>query len=172
MLEYYYKNVIRQDLLTKFSYKNLHELPELKQIVLTFPLSQSSLKALLPTLSALFLISSQKPFLLVSKRPSIVLKTKTGIPIGCKVDLRGDSIFFFLEKLIFSVLPRVKNLKWGYSQKNVFLRLENVFLFREIEKEFDHFQDVSKLNIHILFKAKSYHEVLAFLGALKFPSSH
>lgn len=169
MLKYYYKNIIRQDFLTKFNYKNVYELPELKQIQVIFTLSNTSLKSLLPALSALMLISSQKPSLIVSKRPHIVLKTRSGLPIGCKVTLRGSQKFLFLEKLIFSIFPRVKNLKWSYAQKTVFFRLENIFLYKEIEKDYDHFQDLSKLSINLVFKAKYKSEIVAFLGALKFP---
>lgn len=169
MLEHYYKNIIRQDLITKFCFKNIHEIPQLEQVILTFSLTQTSLKTLLPLMSSLFLISSQKPFFLVSKRYYITLKTKAGIPNGCRVNLRGGQCFKFLENLIFVVLPRVKNLKYSFFTKSVNISLENVYFFREIEKEYEYFQDLPNLNINLLFKAKNQQEIEIFLGALRFP---
>ena len=95
---YYYSNILKREFLTKYIYKNVYQLPKIKKIVLSLNFSQTSLKGLLPLLSALTLASSQKPSLLISNRPIILLRVKSGLPVGCKVDLRGQQLFFFLEK--------------------------------------------------------------------------
>jgi len=169
ILQYYYLNVIKQDLLTKFVYKNAFEIPSLNKIVLNFGLSQSTLRSLLPALSALLLISSQKACLVVSKRPILRLKVKGGVAVGCKIDLRGKEMFVFLEKLLFYVLPRLKDFKPTLTGNNVFFKIDNMFLFKEIEKEYDYFQELPNLSVNMNFKAKDLNEVRSILSAFKFP---
>lgn len=169
IFEYYYKTVIKQDLLTKFNYDNLHELPNLEKIVVSFSASQSSLRQILPLLSALTLISSQKPSLITTKRLHLFLKVQNGIPIGCKVDLRGKNKFLFLEKILIYVLPRIKDIKWSEAHRNFFLVIDNIFLFKEIEKDYELFQSLPRLNINLIFKARFKEEISCLLSALKFP---
>jgi large subunit ribosomal protein L5 len=106
---YYYYNILKREFLTKYIYKNVYQLPKINKIVLCLNFSQTSLKGLLPLLSALTLVSFQKPYLVTSNRPIILLRVKSGLPVGCKVDLRGQQLFFFFEKLIFSILPLLKD---------------------------------------------------------------
>ncbi len=169
ILQYYYLNVIKQDLLTKFVYLNVLEIPSLNKIVLNFGLSQSTLRTLIPALSALLLISSQKACLVASKRPLLSLKVRGGVAIGCKIDLRGKNMFLFLEKLIFYVLPRLKDFQFIVSGNNLFFKIDNLFLFKEIEKEYDYFQELPKLSVNVNFKAKNAVEVRSLLFAFKFP---
>lgn len=169
VLRYYYLNLIKQDLLTKFVYKNGLEIPSLNKIVLNFGLSQSTLRSLLPALAALLLISSQKACLVASKRPILRLKVKGGVAVGCKIDLRGHEMFVFLEKLVFYILPRLKSFQSTISDSNVFFKIDNLFLFKEIEKEYEYFQELPNLSVNINFKAKDANEVRYILSAFKFP---
>lgn len=168
LLHYYYFNVIKQDLLTKFIYENVLEIPSLNKIVLNFGLSQSTLRSLLPALAALSLISSQKSSLVASKHSSLRLKVKGGVVVGCKIDLRGKEMFAFLEKLIFYVVPRLKDFKPTFSNHNLFFKIDNLFLFKEIEKEYDYFQELPNLSVNINLKAKNSAEVRSILSAFKF----
>lgn len=171
-LYYYYHSIVKQDLLTKFNYANVAQIPRLKKIELSFKVSQSSLRHLLPLISALTLISSQKPSLLTSKKANLTLKLKKGLPVGCQVSLRKEVKYFFLERLIFSVFPQIKDFSLPFlkvGEKNVFLILDNLFYFKEIEKEYENFQDLPPLSINFVFEAKNKKEVFAFLSALKFP---
>ena len=168
ILQYYYTNIIKQDLLTKFVYENALELPLLNKIVLNLGLSQTTLRSVLPSLTALLLISSQKACLVVSKRPTLTLKVKNGVAIGCKIEIRGKVMFLFIEKLVLFILPRLKAFHFTVSGNNVFFKIDNLFLFKEIEKEYDYFQELSKLSVNINFKAKNSKEVHSILSALKF----
>ena len=168
--KYYYEYILKQDFLTKFTYEHSLEIPFLNKIVLNFGASQSSFKNLLPSLAATLLLSSQRPCIVISKKTSLTLKVKGGVAIGCKIDLRGANKFLFFEKLIFCILPRIKNFRYIVTENNVFFKLDNLFLFKEIEKEYDYFQDLPKLNVNLNFKAQNPQEVLAFLSACKFPS--
>ncbi len=167
--KYYYEYILKQDFLTKFTYQHSLKIPLLNKIVLNFGASQSTLKNLLPSLTAILLLTSQRPSIVISKRTTLTLKIKGGVAIGCKIDLRGVNKFLFFEKLIFCILPRIKNFRYTVTRNNVFFKLDNLFLFKEIEKKYDYFQDLPQLNININFKAQNSQEVLAFLSACKFP---
>ena len=167
--KYHYVKVLKQDFLTKFNYENSLQIPSLKKTVLSFGVTPSTLRNLLPSLGALFLVSSQKPCLVACKRPNLTLKFKGGAAIGCKLDLRGKDQFLFFEKLVLCILPRLKNFHYTVANNNVFFKIDNLFLFKEIEKEYDYFQDLSDLSVNLTFKAQTSQEVLVFLHALKWP---
>jgi large subunit ribosomal protein L5 len=169
--QYYYNNVLKHDFLIKFDYENSLQIPSLNKVVLNFGVSQSTLRSLLPSLAALLLISSHKPYMVPSKKPNIRLKVKGGVAIGCKVDIRGKEKFLFFEKLILYVLPRLKNFQYTVTGNNVFFKIDNLFLFKELEKEYDYFQDLPKLSINLNFRAQSSLEIINFLSALKFPAT-
>lgn len=171
MIKSYYQNIIKQDLMTKFNYVNVLEIPTLKKIVIHFGVSHSTLRHLLPSLAALLLVSSQTPFMVASKKTNIRLKVKGGVAIGCKIDLHGKEKDLFLEKLLIYVLPRLKNFRYVVADTNVFFKIDNLFLFKELEKEYDFFQDLAKLNVNLNFQAENSEEVKLFLSALRFPTT-
>lgn len=168
-LYYYYNKIIKQDLLTKYTYSNYLEIPRFEKIVLRFNVNQVSLKSILPSLAGLFLISSQKPSLKYSNKVNVILRVKGGSIISCKVDLRSKDMFFFMEKLIFLVLPKMKGFSYAIQQQVLSFKIENVFLFKELEKEYEHFQDLPYLNVNIFFRAKNRSEIIGLLSAIKFP---
>jgi large subunit ribosomal protein L5 len=170
-IEYYYNNVLMQEFLTKYLYKNVYQLPKLNKIVVSMTLSQTSLKGLLPLISALTIISSQKPFLLTSKRIYITLRVKSGLPVGCKVDLRGKRKFFFLEKLVLSILPRLKEFSVSLQRNVVSISLLNLFIFKEIEKDYEYFPNLPQLKIHLVLNVSAFKEIYDLLVAFRFPVS-
>ena len=89
-LEYYYKTIIKYDLINKFSYSNIKKIPELKKIVLNFGCKSSEIKELATSLLALeLIINTNTPiFLTKSKQPNVLLKIRKGAPVGCKVILK------------------------------------------------------------------------------------
>lgn len=167
---YYYKNVLKREFLTRYVYENVYQLPKMKKIVLSLSFSQISLRGLLPLLSALTLISSQKSYLLNSSRPIVLLRLKSGLPIGCRVDLRGQQLFFFFEKLNFSVLPRLKDFSLGFRKNILFLSIPSLSIFKEIEKDYEYFTDMPSLNIVFVFATSNRkREIVDFLTAFRFP---
>jgi large subunit ribosomal protein L5 len=168
----YYKTIVRQDLLTKYNYTNFAEIPRLQKICLNFQVSQSSLRQLLPLMTALTLASFQKPSLLRSKQVNLILRLKKGSPIGCQVILRGQKMYSFLETLLFFIFPQIKGTFFSafrFVKKVAFFSLENPFLFREIEKEYENFQELPFLHFSMVFTAEKKEEIVSFLSALKFP---
>ena len=95
-LEYYYNNVIKFDLINRFNYKNLKNIPKLEKIVLNFGCKTFELKKLSLSLLSLQLITDKKGILTVSKKPNIVLKIRKGNPVGCKVILTKNLILYHI----------------------------------------------------------------------------
>ena len=87
-LDYFYTKTLKFDLINKFYYKELKNLPKLKKIVLNFNCRTTNLKTLATHLLALELITNQKSNLTISKRPNLLLKIRKGNPVGCKVILK------------------------------------------------------------------------------------
>jgi large subunit ribosomal protein L5 len=166
---YYYNYNLKSDFVTKYLYTNVYQLPKLEKIVLSFTVSQTSLKNLLPLLSAMMLITSHKPCVITSKRLNISLKVKSGLPVGCKVNLRSEHKFLFFEKLVFSVFPRLRDFSFVFREKILFFSIPNLFVFKEVEKEFEHFYDLPLLTVSVVFYSKSKKEIVDFLREFYFP---
>ena len=165
---------MKYELLNKFNYKKIEEIPEIKTIVLNFGCKTTEIKSLTASLLALELITNQKGTLTTTKFPNVVLKIKKGNPAGCKVVLKKKNMFNFFLKMITIIFPKLKNFK-GFSlskksNKNIFsYELEDVFSFRELEKQYYLFNNLSKLHITIITNCKCKNELLFLLRAFQFP---
>ena len=98
LLENYYKKVIRHDLINKFSYHDLGDIPELKKIILNFGCKSFVIKNIAASLSALELITAKQGTVTKAKRANILLKVRKGHPVGCIVVLTKIKMYhFFFE---------------------------------------------------------------------------
>jgi large subunit ribosomal protein L5 len=123
-------------------------------------------------MSAMTLISFQKSYFITSNKSNLILKLKKGVPVGCQVSLRGEAIHIFLERFLFQILPQFKgSLKpiFRFGKENIFFTLDNLFFFKEIEKEYENFQDLPKLNITMVLNSRKKEQAIGLLSALKFP---
>jgi large subunit ribosomal protein L5 len=93
--ENYYINIIKYDLVNKFYYKNHKKIPKLNKIILNFNCKNINFKLLISSIIALELITTQKSIITSSKKSNITLKIRKGNPIGCKVTLRKEKMYFF-----------------------------------------------------------------------------
>lgn len=97
-LKNYNENIVKYDLINKFEYTTINNLPKIKKIILSFNFKKFDFKLLISALIALEIISLQKCSLLKAKKFNISLKIRKGNPIGCKVILRKNNMrFFFLN---------------------------------------------------------------------------
>lgn len=142
-LKKHYFQVVRPDILIKGSFKSIMEIPELKKITLNMSVKDTiqDKKAILSGLITLERISGQRPTITRAKKSVASYSLKEGAIIGCKVSLTGDSMYNFLDKLVYIVLPRVKELKAlklgsfnGHG--NYALGLSDLLVFPEIESEY------------------------------------
>lgn len=170
----YLHTITRYDLINTFFYCNIKQIPKLKGIVLNFGFQKSNLKYLISGLVALEFISFKKSKLTRSKHLNIFLKIKKGNPVGCKVILKKDPMFFFYLKLITRIFPKIKQFQTDYykqnfnSIKSVSIKLENTLLFTEIENQYQFFKNIPSLDITLLLNSKSQNELFFLLKSIKF----
>jgi large subunit ribosomal protein L5 len=173
-LEYYYFNTIKYDLINRFNYKNIKNVPKLNKIILNFGCKTFELKKLSTSLLSLQLITTKKGTLTVSKQPNIVLKIRKGNPVGCKVVLVKTVMYKFLSKLLIEVLPRLKNkilLKKVFYKNTLTYNFENIFIFKELEKNYLFFSILKNLQVTFVTNTLSNQELFFLLSSFKFPAN-
>jgi len=134
-----YNNEIVKDLMSKYSYKSTMEVPKLDKIVINMGVGDgaSNAKLIEAAMHDLRLISGQQPVVTKAKKAIAGFKIREGQAIGCKVTLRGENMYNFLDKLISITLPRVRDFR-GISNKsfdgrgNYTLGLNEQLIFSEI----------------------------------------
>ena len=167
-----YKNEVAPTLTEKFGYKNAMQLPKVEKIIINMGVGEAvgNPKALDSAVGDLTIISGQKPVLTRAKKSLAAWKLREGMPIGCKVTLRGTRMYQFLDKFMNVVLPRVRDFR-GVSAKafdgrgNYSIGLKEQLIFPEIE--YDKIDKLRGMNIVVVTTAKSdeeAHELLRLMG--------
>lgn len=173
-LQKHYEDVIAPALLKEFGYKNKLEIPKLEKIVLNMGVGAATedRKALEGALKDMEAIAGQKPVLTHSKKSIATFKLRQGMPIGCKVTLRRDKMYEFLDRLITTALPRVRDFR-GVSAKsfdgrgNYALGLKEQIVFLEIN--YDLVDKIRGMDIVIATTAKTDAEAKALLAGFGMP---
>jgi large subunit ribosomal protein L5 len=167
--EYYNENVVKYDLVNKFRYKNLTNIPKLKFISLRFNFKRYDLKQLIAALTALELITSQKGSLLESRVSSVSLKIRKGQPIGCKVILRRVKMKQFLAKLINKIIIENKtaNQETNFACNMFSFKISNVLIFSELEKNYQFFKNLKGLDISIATTAVNFKSFMFLIKSHK-----
>lgn len=173
-LEYYYKNIIKYDLTNKFLYKNINEVPEIKNIILNFGNKSTKLKNFAAALLALELISTKKGILTKTKKSNLFLKIQKGKPAGCKIILKKTLMYNFLNKILVEITPNIKNFlvfKTKYKNyRNFSFNLDTKKLvFTELKEHYHLSKTLSYLNITIATDAKTQKELFFLLRSFNFP---
>lgn len=173
-LKEYYKTVVVKQLINQFSYKNIMQVPVITKITLNMGIGEAVNDRKIVTQAAeeLTLIAGQKAVITKSKKSIANFKVREDWPIGCKVTLRKEKMYNFLEKLISIVIPRIKDFrglnKRGFDvQGNYSLGIKEQIVFPEIQ--YDKITDVRGLDICITTSAKTSKEGEALLMAMHFP---
>ena len=172
-LEYYYFNIIKYDLINRFNYQNIKDIPKLKKIILNFGCKTFELKKLSISLLSLQLITAKKGSLTISKQSNIVLKIRKGNPVGCKVVLVKTLMYIFLAKLLLEGLPRLKNkilLKKVFYKNTLTYNFENILIFKELEKNYLFFSLLKNLQVTFVTNTFSNEELFFLLCSFKFPT--
>lgn len=171
--EKYLKEIV--PLMTKeFSYDNVMEVPRLKKIVLNVGLGEAiqNIKLLDAAQKELSMISGQKAVVTKAKKSIAAFKLRQGVAIGCKVTLRGDRMYEFLDRLISVALPRIRDFK-GIAGKafdgrgNYALGLKEQFIFPEID--YDKVEMVHGLDVIFCTSAKTDKESKSLLRYMGMP---
>jgi large subunit ribosomal protein L5 len=169
-----YNNEIVKDLMSKYSYKSTMEVPKLDKIVINMGVGDgaSNAKLIEAAMHDLRLISGQQPVVTKAKKAIAGFKIREGQAIGCKVTLRGENMYNFLDKLISITLPRVRDFR-GISPKsfdgrgNYTLGLNEQLIFSEIV--YDDVVKVRGMDIVFVTTAKTNEEAYDLLKGFGMP---
>ncbi len=170
----YYKDTVVAELKKQFGYKSIMQVPKIEKITLNMGVGEAlNDKKLLENAAAdMATISGQKPLITKARKSVAGFKIREGYPIGCKVTLRGDRMWEFLERLISIALPRVRDFR-GVSAKsfdgrgNYSMGVREQIIFPEIE--YDKIDRIRGLDITITTSAANDAEGQALLAAFNFP---
>ena len=173
-LREFYKNTVVPELVKQFGYKSVMEVPRIEKITLNMGVGEAvaDKKVMEHAVSDLEKIAGQKPVVTVARKSIAGFKIRDNNPVGCKVILRRDQMFEFLDRLITIALPRVRDFR-GVSGKsfdgrgNYNMGVREQIIFPEIE--YDKIDALRGLNITITTTAKTDEEAKALLSLFKFP---
>lgn len=173
LLEFYRKDVVEK-LKAKFAYKSSMQVPRITKVTLNMGLGEAreDKKVIAAAMSDLEKIAGQKPVATISRKSIAGFKLRENWPIGCKVTIRGERMYEFLDRLITIALPRVRDFR-GLTIKsfdgrgNYSLGLKEQIVFPEID--YDKIDALRGLDITITTTAKTNKEAQALLEAFSFP---
>ncbi len=169
-----YLNEIVPSLQKKHNYKSIMEVPKLEKVVINIGVGDatSNSKLIEAAVKDLELIAGQKPVITKARKSIAGFKVREGQAIGCKVTLRGENMYNFIDKLVSIALPRVRDFR-GVSPKafdgrgNYTLGIKEQLIFSEID--YDNVVKVRGMDIVFVTTAKSNEEAFDLLNELGIP---
>jgi large subunit ribosomal protein L5 len=165
---------VSKDLQTQFSYKSSMEIPRITKITLNMGVGEASQdkKIIDSAVKDMTLIAGQKPVVTLARKAIAGFKIREEMPIGCKVTLRRDQMYEFLDRLVNFAIPRIRDFR-GLSPKafdgqgNYNMGMTEQIAFPEVD--YDKIDKLRGLNISITTTARSDEEGRALLAAFQFP---
>ncbi|NLB51746.1 MAG: 50S ribosomal protein L5 [Syntrophomonadaceae bacterium] len=169
-----YKKEIVPKLMDKFQYKNVNQVPVIERVVLNIGVGEAiqNPKSLDGAVNDLIAISGQKPVITKARKSIAGFKLREGMPIGCKVTLRGERMYDFLDRLMNLALPRVRDFRGVSPQAfdgrgNFSLGIKEQTIFPEIE--YDKMDKIRGLEVVIVTTAKTDEEARELLRSMGMP---
>jgi len=171
--ERYRENMVGE-LMKKFSYSTVMQVPRIEKVVINLGLGEATQnpKIIDSAVADVVLITGQKPVVTRAKKSIAQFRLREGMPIGVKVTLRGDRMFYFLDKLVNVALPRVRDFR-GVSPRafdgrgNYTLGLREQLIFPEVD--YDKVDKVRGMEVVIVTTAKTDEEARALLTLMGMP---
>ncbi len=173
-LQQHYLQKVIPDLIQQFGYKTIMEVPKITKITLNMGVGEAARdkKLITAAISDLEAIAGQKVVPTITRKSIATFKTREGMALGCKVTLRRDKMYEFLDRLVSIVFPRTRDFR-GLNPRafdgrgNYSLGIKEQVVFPEIE--YDKIDKIRGLNVTITTTAKTDAEARALLKAFKFP---
>jgi large subunit ribosomal protein L5 len=170
----FYKDKVTKDLMKQFGYKSVMEVPRIEKITLNMGVGEAvaDKKVMEFAVGDMQKIAGQKPVVTMSKKSIAGFKIREGYPVGCKVTLRKERMYEFLDRLISVAIPRIRDFR-GISGKsfdgrgNYNMGVKEQIIFPEIE--YEKIDALRGMNITITTSAKTDEEAKALLMAFKLP---
>jgi large subunit ribosomal protein L5 len=173
-LQTYYKETVVPQLMEKFSYGNVMEVPKITKICLNMGVGEAvgDKKVMGRAVGDMTAIAGQKPVVRLARKSVASFKIRDGWPVGCKVTLRRERMYEFLDRLVSIAIPRVRDFR-GLNRKsfdgrgNYSMGVKEQIMFPEID--YDQIDVIRGMDITITTTAKNDEEALALLQAFNFP---
>jgi large subunit ribosomal protein L5 len=173
-LNQFYKETVAPQLMKQFGYKSVMEVPRIEKITLNMGVGEAvaDKKVMDHAVSDMTKIAGQKPVVTKSKKSIAGFKIRENYPVGCKVTLRRERMYEFMDRLVTVAIPRIRDFR-GISGKsfdgrgNYNMGVKEQIIFPEIE--YDKIDALRGMNITITTTAKTDEEARALLLAFKFP---
>jgi len=176
-LALYYKDKVVPDLMQKFGYKTVMQVPRLRKITVNMGVGETTTdkKILDNAVADMTKIAGQKPVVTKARKSIANFKVRAGFPVGCMVTLRGARMYEFFDRLVNIAMPRIRDFR-GVSnrafdgQGNYNLGFKEQIIFPEID--YDKIDMLRGMNIAITTTARTDDEARALLSAFRFPFKH
>jgi len=173
-LQSYYKETVVPQLLEKFNYSNVMEVPRVTKITLNMGVGEAvgDKKVMDRAVGDMTAIAGQKPVVTKARKSVASFKIRDGWPVGCMVTLRRERMYEFLDRLVNVAIPRVRDFR-GLNRRsfdgrgNYSMGVKEQIMFPEID--YDQIDMIRGMDITITTTAKSDEEALALLQAFNFP---
>lgn len=173
-LQQYYKDSVIKDLTEKFSYGSVMQVPRITKITINMGLGEAvtNKKIIENAVSDIEKISGQKAIVTTARKSVSNFKIRDGYPIGCKVTLRRDRMYEFLDRLVSIAIPRIRDFR-GLNNKsfdgrgNYSMGIKEQIIFPEID--YDKIDSIRGMDITITTSANTDEEARALLRAFNFP---
>jgi large subunit ribosomal protein L5 len=173
-LQTYYKETVVPQLIEKFNFSNVMEVPRITKITLNMGVGEAvaDKKIMDRAVGDMTAIAGQKPIVNLARKSVASFKIRDGWPVGCKVTLRRERMYEFLDRLVNIAIPRIRDFR-GLNRKsfdgrgNYSMGVKEQIMFPEID--YDQIDVLRGLDITITTNAKNDEEALALLQAFNFP---
>ena len=173
-LKEHYDTQLKSSMMEEFGYKNVMEVPRLEKIVINMGVGEAvaDSKKIKSAVNEMALIAGQQPVVTKAKKSVATFKLREGMPVGCKVTLRRERMYEFLDRLVTIALPRVRDFR-GVSGKsfdgrgNYAMGLKEQIVFPEID--YDTVDEIRGMDIIICTTAKTDEEARALLKGFDMP---
>jgi large subunit ribosomal protein L5 len=173
-LQEFYKETVAKQLMEQFSYANVMQIPRITKITINMGVGEAvgDKKIMDHAVADMTKISGQKPIVNLSRKSIAGFKIRDGWPVGCKVTLRRERMFEFLDRLINIAIPRIRDFR-GFTGRafdgrgNYSMGVREQIIFPEID--YDKIDALRGMDITITTTARTDEEGRALLAAFKFP---
>ena len=173
-LQDYYRQTVVPQLTEQFKYKTVMQVPSISKITINMGLGEAvaDKKIIEHAVADMVMISGQKPVVTYARKSVANFKVREGWPVGCKVTLRRERMYEFLDRLITIAIPRIRDFR-GFSPRsfdgrgNYSIGVKEQIIFPEID--YDKIDTLRGMDITITTTAQSDDEARALLNAFKFP---
>ena len=172
----YYNKTLKYELINKFYYTKINNLPKLKKIILTFNCKTDEIKKISTSLLALELLIFQKAIITTTPKTNLFVKIRKGSPIGCKVTLQKNLLLQFLTKNCMEIFPKTKNFtgltfktKSKKNNNSFSYLIQNLFGSSNLEDHYYLFNHLSNLNVTLIAKNTQIEELIFIIKSLQLP---